>query len=135
MQIRVLNRQKKLPVPTEELLKFAKELAPSILKLARSKEIPEQVLVVLVSDRRIAEIHQRFMNIAGTTDVVTFQHGEVIVSVETAARQAADYGTSLLHELRLYLAHGLLHLAGFDDHSEEGFREMCALQDQLVRQV
>ncbi|MFZ0503569.1 MAG: rRNA maturation RNase YbeY, partial [Chthoniobacterales bacterium] len=59
----------------------------------------------------------------------------IVVSVETAARQATEYETDLLHELRLYIAHGLLHLAGYDDHSEEGFRGMAKLQNELVAKV
>jgi probable rRNA maturation factor len=134
MQIRVLNRQRKYQTPANDLSTFSQRLAPLVLKVAR-EELPEQVLVVLVSDRRIAAIHEQFMGIAGPTDVITFQHGEVVVSVETAAKQASEYGTDLLHELRLYIAHGLLHLAGYDDHSEKGFREMSKLQNELVAKI
>jgi probable rRNA maturation factor len=134
MQIRVLNRQRKYPTPANDLSTFSQRLAPLVLKVAR-EELPEQVLVVLVSDRKIAAIHEQFMGIAGPTDVITFQHGEIVVSVETAAKQASEYETNLLHELRLYLTHGLLHLAGYDDHSEKGFREMSKLQNELVAQI
>jgi probable rRNA maturation factor len=134
MQIRVLNRQRKYPTPANDLSTFSQQLAPLVLKVAR-EELPEQVLVVLVSDRKIAAIHEQFMGIAGPTDVITFQHGEIVVSVETAAKQASEYETDLLHELRLYITHGLLHLAGYDDHSEKGFREMSKLQNELVAKI
>ena len=111
MQIRVLNRQRKYPAPANALSTFSEQLAPLVLKVAR-EELPEQILVVLVSDRKIAAMHEQFMGIADPTDVITFQHGEIVVSVETAAKQAAEYDTDLLHELRLYITHGLLHLAG-----------------------
>ena len=134
MQIRVLNRQRKYAMPANDLSTFSQQLAPLVLKVAR-EEIPEQVLVLLVSDRRIAALHEQFMGIAGPTDVITFQHGEVVVSVETAAKQASEYETDLLHELRLYITHGLLHLAGYDDHSKKGFREMSKLQNELVAKI
>ena len=134
MQVKVLNRQRKFQVPAGELLTFAEQLAPLVPNIARNK-IPEEILVVLVSDRKISAIHQQFMGIAGATDVITFQHGEIVVSVETAARQAQDYNTDLFHELRLYIAHGFLHLAGYDDHSEESFREMAKVQSELVDKV
>ena len=118
-------------MPSGELLTFAEQLVLLVSNIARNR-IPEEILVVLVSDRKISEIHQQFMGIAGATDVITFQHGEIVVSVETAARQAVEYKTDLLHELRLYIAHGFLHLAGYDDHSEEGFREMAKVQNELV---
>jgi len=121
-------------VPAGELLLFVEQLLPLVLKVAHV-EIPEEISVVLVSDRKISEIHQQFMSIAGATDVITFRHGEIVVSVETAAKQAAEYGTDLLHEIRLYITHGFLHLAGYDDLSEEGFREMAKLQNELVAKV
>src|SRR6201987_215682 len=134
MQINVLNRQRKFQVPAGELLTFAEQLVPLVSNIARNP-IPEEILVVLVSDRKVSAIHQQFMGIAGATDVITFQHGEVLISVETAARQATEYESDLLPELRLYIAHGLLHLAGYDDHSEAGFREMAKLQNELVERV
>jgi probable rRNA maturation factor len=134
MQVKVLNRQRKFQLPAKEFLTFAEQLVPLVLSVARNR-IPEEILVVLVSDRRISAIHQQFMGIAGATDVITFQHGEIVVSVETAARQAGEYKTDLFHEVRLYIAHGLLHLAGYDDHSEDGFREMAKLQNELVQRV
>jgi probable rRNA maturation factor len=134
MQVRVLNRQRKYRMSANELRDFSERLAPLVLKIARA-ELPEQVLVVLVSDRKISAIHEQFMGIAGPTDVITFQHGEIVVSVETAAKQATEYDTDLLHELRLYITHGLLHLAGYNDHSEDDFREMAKLQGELVTRV
>jgi len=94
-----------------------------------------EVNVVLVSDRRIAELHQRFLNEPGPTDVITFQHGEIVISAETAKRQARAFRTSTELELRLYLVHGLLHLCGFDDKTAAGARDMKRLQEKLVRRV
>ena len=121
-------------MPAGELLAFAEQLVPLVSNIARNT-IPEEILVVLVSDQKISAIHEQFMGIAGATDVITFQHGEIVISVETAAKQAVEYGSDLLHELRLYIAHGLLHLAGYDDHTEDGFREMAKLQNELVQRV
>ena len=72
------------------------------------------------------------MNDPSPTDVITFQHGEIVISVETAKRQARQFATSLDHELRLYLVHGLLHLHGFDDKTAAGAREMKRVQDKLA---
>ena len=131
MQVRLLNRQRKYRLSVGGLLTFSQQLIPSVLSVSRA-DLPEEISVVLVSDRKISAIHQQFMGIAGATDVITFQHGEIVISVETASRQAIEYESNLLHELRLYIAHGLLHLAGYDDHSEDGFREMAKLQNELV---
>lgn len=92
----------------------------------------EAIDVLLVSDRRIAALHRRFMQIPGPTDVITFQHGEIFISVETAQRQARSYGTSLGYELALYLVHGLLHLHGFDDRTSAGRARMSRVQERIV---
>jgi len=95
----------------------------------------DEVSVTLVSDRRIAQLHDRFLNQTGPTDVITFQHGEIVISAETAQRQARAFRTSLEHELRLYIAHGLLHLRGYDDKTPAGAAEMKRLQQRLVAEV
>jgi len=92
-----------------------------------------QIDVVLVSDRRMAKLHEQFMSIAGPTDVLTFQHGEVVVSVETARENAARFGTSPEQEIRLYIVHGFLHLLGFDDISPKDAREMERLQAEVLQ--
>jgi probable rRNA maturation factor len=93
------------------------------------------VSVTLVSDRRMAHLHQRFLKEAGPTDVITFQHGEIVISAETARCQARAFRTSLDHELRLYIAHGLLHLRGLDDKTSAGAAEMKRLPEKLVSKV
>jgi len=50
--------------------------------------------------------------------------GDVVISVDTAARQAAERGRALDDELALLVAHGILHLLGFDDETDEGAAEM-----------
>ena len=70
--------------------------------------LPDEIIVVFVSDARIAGIHRDFMSVDGPTDVITFRHGEIIISVETAERQATRFSNSCSRELRLYFVHALL---------------------------
>src|SRR6185369_6384434 len=107
MPIVVLNRQRAVRVQLPSLGQFAAEALIECLKLQKRKlgslaDLPE-VSVVLVSDKRIAEIHRRFMNDPTPTDVITFDHGEIVISTETAKRQARQFRSSFEHELRLYL--------------------------------
>jgi len=137
--IRVLNRQRRLAVKLPALQTFAESALSECLKLRPRKsgvlkELAD-INVILVSDKRIAQIHRQFMNEPGPTDVITFQHGEIVVSVETAKRQARQFGTTLEHELRLYVVHGLLHLHGFDDKTASGAAEMKRVQERLVRSL
>ena len=137
--ITVLNRQRKVPVKLDALQDFAEGVLQECLRLRTPKSavLPnlEELSVVLVSDRRMAELHRRFLHEPGPTDVITFQHGEIFVSTETARRQARRFGTTAEHEMRLYLAHGLLHLHGFDDTDARSAAEMQRTQEKLVAKV
>ena len=132
-QISVFNRQRKIALDRAELEAFARRALPSCAreKGAGLTSLP-QVDVILISDRRISELHRRFMQIAGPTDVITFQHGEIFISIETAQRQAEAHHTSVDHELRLYLVHGLLHLQGFDDSEPTARRRMQRVQARIL---
>jgi probable rRNA maturation factor len=134
MSITLINRQRGVRIGVLRLREFANRALIECLKLQKSgplSTLPE-TSVVFVSDKRIARIHQQFMNERGPTDVITFQHGEIFVSAETAKRQARQFGTSLEHELRLYIVHGLLHLSGFDDKTLAESAEMKRVQERIV---
>jgi probable rRNA maturation factor len=135
-RITVHNRQRTMRVPLAALQEFAIRALPECLKISGKKrsglENLTEVSVILVSDRRIAGLHRRFLHLPGPTDVITFQHGEIFVSVETARRHARRFGSSLEGELRLYIAHGLLHLHRFDDKTSAGAAAMERAQRKLV---
>ncbi len=133
-QLNLINRQRKVPLDLPALEAFAHRALPLCAAEAGTglTKLPE-VNVVLVSDRRISQLHRRFMQIEGATDVITFQHGEIFISVETARRQARTHGTTFLQELRLYLVHGLLHLQGFDDTEEKARQQMHLRQEAILR--
>jgi probable rRNA maturation factor len=133
-EISLLNRQRGRRIDSRSLSQFALR-ARERVQAVRRKALPAEISVILVSDRRISAIHQEFMQIAGPTDVITFQHGEIIISAETAQRQAAELGRGFYEELCLYVVHGLLHLAGYDDQTRSGFREMERLQQRLLREI
>lgn len=79
--------------------------------------------VAVVDDRAIAELHQRYLNDPSPTDVLSFVlerspkylEGEIVVSADTAADTAPNYNWTAADELLLYVIHGALHLAGYDD--------------------
>jgi len=93
----------------------------------------EQIVILLISDERMADLHRRFLNQSGPTDVITFQHGEIFISVPTAKRQGREFGTSTLAEIELYVVHGLLHLSGFDDRTPVSRRRMRAAEARVLR--
>lgn len=94
-----------------------------------------EIHVVLISDRRMATLHRRFLSQAGPTDVITFEHGEIFISAETARRHGKQFGNPFFRELQLCVVHGLLHLHGFDDRSEREARRMRAIQEKILKKL
>lgn len=90
------------------------------------------VEVTLIDDQTIAQVHDQFMDIEGATDVITFHHGEILISVETALVQAKAYDEPFERELFRYLVHGLLHLQGHTDAEAPKRAAMHEIQEGLV---
>jgi probable rRNA maturation factor len=138
-QIYVRNRQRAVRLDVAALQQFAQRALMLALrakpKRRSSADFPREIGVVLISDRRMSILHRRFMNEAGPTDVITFQHGEIFISVDTAQRQSRQFGTSTVDEIQLYLVHGILHLQGFDDQSAAQRARMRAAETALLGQV
>lgn len=83
----------------------------------------------------MAALHRKFLGQSGPTDVLTFRHGEIVISVSTAAHHARRFHVSLGDELRLYIVHGLLHLHGFDDRYQTDAKKMETAQQRILRQL
>jgi probable rRNA maturation factor len=137
--VSVRNLQRKISVNVAELEKFAGSAVQNCLQLERRKRTDlgelSEIFIWLISDRRMARLHRKFLGQSGPTDVLTFQHGEIFVSVETARRHARAFGNSLLPELKLYIVHGLLHLHGFDDQTPSEAHKMKAAQEKILRRA
>ena len=89
--------------------------------------------MAVVSDRVIARVHQQFMDIAGATDVITFGHGEIVLSAATAARQARAHGETCDREVARYIVHGLLHLNGHEDAETADAAAMWRAQEEVLQ--
>ncbi len=135
-RISILNRQRATRFSTPRLRKLALPAVPLCLA-ARGPEpsvLPTlaEITISIVSDARIARMHQEFCGVPGFTDVITFQHGEIIVSAQTAARAAASENEPLERELLRYVVHGLLHLNGHRDELLVQRRRMWRAQENVV---
>lgn len=114
----------------------------------RRHQVPSaEIVVALVSDAAIADLHKQYLGCDGPTDVLTFDLGdsegrtgsgrrpvvgEIVISVDTAAGEARRRGHSLTAELALYLVHGTLHLLGYDDAASSDARTMHAMEDDIL---
>jgi probable rRNA maturation factor len=138
-EISVRNLQRIVPLNSGNLEKFAKRAVRLCIKIRRKKRTElmrlEEIFVWLISDRRMARLHRQFLGQTGPTDVLTFQHGEIFISVEMAKRQARMLGNSLMRELQLYVVHGFLHLHEFDDRTPSGARRMKRMQEKILSHV
>ena len=104
--------------------------------------------LALVSDEQIAKLNGRHLQHEGPTDVLTFDmregvgagagegeaapNGEIVVSVETAAREAALRRHPIESELALYAVHGTLHLLGYDDQEAGEAEAMHVVEDRIL---
>jgi probable rRNA maturation factor len=132
------HAQRSVRVNAVELERFAR----IALALAWARRRPRAeidfvpvVSINLISNRCMADLHARYRGMSGSTDVMTFQHGEIFISTQVARCNARVFGTSTKHELRLYIMHGLLHLCGFDDTTEPKRRQMNKVQTVLLREA
>lgn len=98
-----------------------------------------ELSVALVDDATIAGINRQFLNHTGPTDVISFNLGgglgEIVVSAERAIIVARQLRRRPHDELALYLVHGLLHLAGLDDHTPAQRRAMRAAERRCLKQL
>ncbi|PUZ74764.1 hypothetical protein GQ55_1G091400 [Panicum hallii var. hallii] len=116
---------------------------PSISNLNKYNSV--EVSLLLCDDNFIRELNKEWRDEDHPTDVLSMsQHipgldipilqlGDIVISVETAQRQAEERGHSLLDEIRILMVHGLLHLLGFDHElSEEAEQEMEKEEEHIL---
>lgn len=113
-----------------------------------------EVSLCLTDDQQIKELNTQYRQKDQPTDVLAFASletdfslpqeiflteplylGDIIISVETASRQAQEHGYTLIQELAWLAAHGFLHLLGWDHPDEEHLIEMLSQQETLLTKV
>ncbi len=108
------------------------------------KRNSSELSIVLTDDKQIHNLNKLYRDIDRPTDVLAFAMsegefselsasllGDVIISVPTAARQARERGAALMEEVTMLLAHGVLHLLGWDHRTAREDRAMRAETDRL----
>ena len=124
----LVDEQKRVPLNESRL----KKIVAAILRDAGYDSGAMEIAVI--DNGAIHELNVEFLGHDYPTDVLSFEmerdekegrlEGNVIVSSEMAADRAAEFGLSPSEELMLYIIHGTLHLAGFDDHAPEDIAVM-----------
>ena len=145
-QLACSNRQRRLTVRQSDI----RGLFTAALAELKAAEV--DLSIAIVNDTEIAQLHARWLDIPGPTDVLSFDLsgtprlkspqsaglrvvGEIIASGETAVREATRYHWRAEHELAYYLLHGLLHLCGFDDRDPGPRQAMRRRERQLMQAI
>ncbi|MEO1495814.1 MAG: rRNA maturation RNase YbeY [Planctomycetota bacterium] len=133
----VSNQQSRLPIDEARLVRAAG------LVLGDAEYREGEISIAVVDDPTIHKLNARHLNHDYPTDVLSFPlldappcvEGEVIVSADTAIENAARYGWPAESELCLYVVHGLLHLAGYGDKTDDDRREMRAAEAGVLTRL
>ncbi|WP_273229218.1 rRNA maturation RNase YbeY [Kosmotoga pacifica] len=108
---------------------------------------PESELdILLTNDAEIAELNEKYRKKEGPTDILSFEYGlneavigDIMISLETIARQAEEYGNAFEEELGLMIVHGVLHILGYnhelnDEEASEMFERQQKYFDRFVKE-
>ena len=120
-------------------------------RLLRAENCPasSEVSILFTDDGEITGLNKAYRGEDQPTDVLAFSQiegepvpeeegeehllGDVVISVDTAARQADELGHGLDEEIDVLVAHGILHLLGYDDQTPDAKKEMFARQERVLR--
>jgi len=139
MSIEVTNTSGQL-VPADQLTSLL-TFALGVLDLNPANDLS----VSFVKDDYMSELHLKWMDEPGTTDVLSFPMdmpetageavtlGDIVISPVVAAAQASQQGHSIEHEIFILATHGLLHIIGYDHADKAEEKIMFDLQEKIVR--
>ena len=111
------------------------------LRIVAESEIRRlgQISIIFCSDNYILDINQRYLQHDYFTDIITFDYceddrlsGDLFISVDSVRENAIEYGTSFNDELNRVMVHGILHLIGYDDHSDEDIKQMRSKENYYL---
>ena len=99
------------------------------------------ISVIFCSDEYLLDVNRKYLNHDYYTDIITFDYcegpvlsGDLFISVDSVRENASFYGTEFADELNRVIVHGVLHLIGYDDHSDEDISIMRSKEDFYLSQ-
>jgi probable rRNA maturation factor len=130
------NRQKIIRFETAWIKQVVQRAIPECLAVALPKSpLPGLAAIeaTLISDKDIAHIHNIFFQDPDPTDVITYDHGEILIGAGTVSSQAAGFSHTPTQEAALCIIHGILHLGGWNDGTPAQARKMAAMQSRIFQ--
>ncbi|MGM9805004.1 MAG: rRNA maturation RNase YbeY [Candidatus Aphodosoma sp.] len=101
-----------------------------------------EIAYIFCNDEKILDVNREFLNHDYYTDIITFDYsenntisGDIFISLDTVRSNAKEFGTKYLEELHRVLIHGILHLCGQDDKSEEDHLQMVRCEDKALSMI
>lgn len=98
-----------------------------------------EIAYVFCDDAKILEVNRQYLGHDYYTDIITFDYceddklsGDIFISLDTVKSNSVTYGTDYYDELTRVIIHGILHLCGYKDKSDDESRAMRALEDEAV---
>jgi probable rRNA maturation factor len=131
------NRQRSVKIDLPKIRRIVEVALPMCLDKPRKKGavLPAEVEITLLGEAAIAKVHGEFLDDPTPTDVITFEHGEILIGVPIAAANARKFRHPADHEVALCAIHGLLHLLGYDDLTEKEKVIMHARQEEILEEA
>lgn len=111
------------------------------LRLVASSEVKKlgDINIIFCSDNYILDVNMKYLQHDYFTDIITFDYcegnvlnGDLFISVDSVRENASYYGTEFPDELKRVMVHGILHLIGYDDHSEDDVKVMRSKEDYYL---
>ena len=103
------------------------------LRMVAESEIHRigDITIIFCSDNYILDINRKYLGHDYFTDIITFDYcsgnvlsGDLFISVDSVKENSVEYGTEFEDELNRVIVHGILHLIGYDDHTDEDVKVM-----------
>jgi probable rRNA maturation factor len=133
LEVVLLDRQRKRRLAGARLRRVLTDAASAL-------RVSGEVALVLTGDRAVRTLNARYRGKDKPTDVLSFPGpggevglGDIVISVDTAARNAKEYGRTLPQELDILALHGFLHVLGYDHETDDG--TMDRLERRLRRSL
>ena len=130
---------------TEDILFNFKErrLTSRWLKFVAESELMRlgDISIIFCSDNYILDVNIEYLQHDYFTDIITFDYcegnklnGDLFISIDSVRENASFYGTEFADELNRVIVHGVLHLIGYDDHTEEDIKVMRSKENYYLSQ-
>jgi len=140
MDITIQDHQKKVRLNSSQILTVTKAIL-------RHENVHQATLsIVFVSHQKIRAFNKKYLKRNHVTDVLAFDlndhavlkrmprtlTGDIIISTDAALKNVNTFQTTLSCELVLYIAHGILHLLGYDDHKPADVKRMRRKEQEIL---